>query len=83
MVSEDHVPTRKIGDQNLQRPSWNLHIIQILNNKRVVNSVKCLGEIYECHDNSMRFIFVNSGMDEVQESDQVVRDGGSFQTPTI
>ena len=31
----------------------------------------------------MRFVLVHSSMDEVEESDEVVRDGGASQSTTV
>ena len=48
--------------------------MKVLNHKCVVDPVKGLGEVDQGHDNSMRFMLVYSSMDEVEESDEVVRD---------
>ena len=57
--------------------------MKILHHECVVNLVKGLGEVDQGHDHSMRFMLVHSSMDEVEESDEVVRDGGAFQSTTV
>ena len=46
-----------------------MHVMQIFNYQRVVDTVECLGEINEPKDDSMGDSLVNSCMDEMEESD--------------
>ena len=50
-----------------------MHIMQVLDNEEMINFVEGFGEINERHNNSMRFEFVNRGVDEVKKADEVMR----------
>ena len=57
--------------------------MKIFNNKRMVHSIKGFREIYKRHNDSMRFLLVNSRMDEVEESDKVMGDRCPSKAPTV
>ena len=69
MVLKDHTSSSKIRDKDLQKPSRNIHIMEVLYDQGVVNPVKGLGEINESEYNSIGNCLVNSCMDEVEKSD--------------
>ena len=79
LVSQVHGPIREVRYNNVEEPCRCMHIIQILYDKRVVNSVEGLAEINACSKNSMRLPEVKSGVDKVQEFDEVVSYGKTFQ----
>ena len=83
MVFEDHASLCQVRDKDLQKPSRNLHVMKILNHKSVVDFIKGFGEVNEGHDHCMMFLLIHSSMDEVEESDEVVGDGGAFQSTTV
>ena len=56
-----------------------MHVKQILYDERVVNSVEGLAEINAWSKNSMRLPEVKSGVDKVQEFNEVVSYGKTFQ----
>ena len=47
--------------------------MQVLDNKEMINIVEGFGEINECHNNSMRFEFVDRRVDEMKKADEVMR----------
>ena len=57
--------------------------MQVLNNESVVNPVEGFGEVHKRHDNGMRFSLVNSSMDEMEESNEVVGDGCPFKATAV
>ena len=46
--------------------------MQILNDQSVVNSIESLGQINQGEDHSMRYGSVHEGVDEVEETDEIV-----------
>ena len=57
--------------------------MKVLNHESVVNPIEGFGEVHKRHDNSMRFILVNSSMDEMEESNKVVGDGRPFKATAV
>ena len=57
--------------------------MKILDNKKVINTIKSFRKINKSQNDSMRFEIVNTGMDKMEETDKVVGDGGSFKATTV
>ena len=57
-----------------------MHIIQVLYDQTVVNSIERFTEIYAGSQDSMGLPEIKGGMDKVEKLDQVVSNGEAFQS---
>ena len=57
-----------------------MHIIQVLYDQTVVNSIERFTEIYTGSQDSMGLPEIKGGMDKVEKLDQVVSNGEAFQS---
>ena len=57
--------------------------MQVLNHESVVNPIEGFGEVHKRHDNGMRFSLVNSSMDKMEESNQVMGNGRPSKATTV
>ena len=60
-----------------------MHVVQVLNHKKMVNSIKSFRKINQGKNDSMWLGFVDLGVDEMEKPDHIVRNGGAFQATTV
>ena len=60
-----------------------MHVMKVFDHECVVNTVEGFGEVNKGKNSSMGDSLVNSSMDKVEESDQVVSDGCSLQATAV
>ena len=57
--------------------------MKILDNKKMINTVKSFRKVNECKNNSMGLEVVNIDMNEMEEANEVVADGCTFEATAI
>ena len=60
-----------------------MHVMQVLNHQGMVDTVEGFGEIDEPKDNSVGDRLVNSCVDEVKKTDQIVGYGCPLQSSAV
>ena len=74
-VGHGHGSSRQVGAQDRQNPPRSVHVIKVLDDMEMGNSVEGLVEVNEDCKDSMRLIEIKGGVNIVQEPDQIMHYG--------
>ena len=72
MISHEHKSIRQVGEDDVEKPRWCVHVVQVLYDETVVNTVECLAKINASSKHSMRLSLIPCGVDKVEEFDQIM-----------